>query len=71
MVHRSTLLVGLSYVSYLVFLSPCRCSCECCQCEECEGVESVDGVEGADRGRGSSIQHIKIPLVYKKPVKFR
>ncbi|XP_064392654.1 LIM domain kinase 1-like [Halichondria panicea] len=45
--------------------------CECCQCEECEGVESVDGVEGADRGRGSSIQHIKIPLVYKKPVKFR
>lgn len=45
--------------------------CECCHSEECEGVEEeeVDG-EGSSRKR-SSIQHIRIPLVHKKPVKFR
>lgn len=38
------------------------CSCECCKREECE---DVDGVGGA------TIQHIRIPLIQKKPVKFR
>ena len=56
------------FLSSLITCNCSLCSCECCHSEECEGVEEVDG--GTPTRKGSTIQHIKIP-VNKKPVKFR